>query len=372
MKLYEYLAKEIFRNEGIPLPRGKVAFTLSEAIEIAQEIGFPVAIKSQILAGGRGKAGGITFANNPEEVEKEAYKILGSQLKGLKVDRILVEEKLKIDKELYLSIAIDGNLKSPIIIASPNGGVDIENVPEEHIYKRPLDIGIGLHSYTGMEVGRRLDLEGKLREECSKIVETLYKIFREKDAELVEINPLIVSDGRMIALDAKLNIDDDALFRQKVIPSVLEGDEWELKAKELGLNYVQLDGNIAVMANGAGITMATLDMLAHFGGKPANFLDAGGGAAVEPMAKAIELLLNTKPRVIFINIFGGITRCDDVARAILQVKELLGINLPLVIRLTGTREEEALVLLKEHNLSAFKSMEEAVLKAVTLANGILS
>lgn len=371
MKLFEYLAKDVFRSYGIPTPKGGVATSPEEAVSLAQEIGLPVVIKSQILAGGRGKAGGIVFTENLEEVEKEARRILGSQLKGLQVDRVLVEEKLDIDKELYLSITIDGNTKSPLILASSHGGVDIEEVEDEFIYKRVIDVDVGLLPYVSFDLGRKLGLDDNLREECFKILLALYKVFREKDAELVEINPLIISKGKIIALDARLNIDDDASYRQTEFPRIPEGTEWELKAKELGLNYVQLEGDIAVMANGAGITMATLDMLAQFGGKPANFLDAGGGASVEPMTKAIELLLNTKPKVIFINIFGGITRCDDVAKAIIKVKEILGFKIPLVIRLTGTREEEALTLLRQNDLSAYKVMEEAAKKAVEFSQQVI-
>lgn len=245
--------------------------------------------------------------------------------------------------------------------------MDIEDVSEEYIVKKVVDIDIGVYAYLGREIARKLGMQGDLMNEFSSLVIKMYNLFRKYDAELVEINPLVRSGDKLIALDARFNVDDDALYRHPNLPRLTEGEEWELKAKALGLSYVQLDGDIAVMANGAGITMATLDLLAIFGGRPANFLDAGGGAAVEPMAKALSLLNDTKPKVIFINIFGGITRCDDVARAILKVKKTTDFCAPLVIRLTGTREEEAITVLQENNLSAYKSMEEAARKAVALA-----
>ncbi|MBT9164522.1 MAG: Succinate--CoA ligase (GDP-forming) subunit beta [candidate division WS2 bacterium] len=367
MKLYEYLAKGIFRTEGIPLPEGGVAQTPEEALAIAKDIGYPVAIKSQVLAGGRGKAGGIAFANNEMEVINESARILGSELKGLRVGQVLIEEKLKIDKEYYVSITVDNFIKKPIILASSQGGVDIEDVSEEYIVKKVVDMEVGVYPYLGREIARKMGIKGELMNQFSSLVIKMYDLFRKYEAELVEINPLVRSGDKLIALDARLNVDDDALYRHQDLPRIVEGEEWEIKAKALGLSYVQLDGDIAVMANGAGITMATLDLLAIFGGKPANFLDAGGGAAVEPMAKALSLLNDTKPKVIFINIFGGITRCDDVARAIIEVRKSTDFSAPLVIRLTGTREEEAIQLLQENSLSAYKSMEEAARKAVALS-----
>ncbi len=366
MKLYEYIAKSIFRTEGILLPKGGVAQTPEEALTIAKDIGFPVAIKSQVLTGGRGKAGGIAFANTEIEVINESKRILGSELKGIRVGQVLVEEKSIFDKEYYISITVDNFLKKPIILASSQGGVNIEDVSEEYIVKKVIDMEVGVYPYLGREIARKLGMQGELMNEFSSLVIKMYNLFRKYDAELVEINPLVRSGDTLIALDARLNVDDDALYRHQDLPLVAEGEGWELKAKALGLSYVQLDGDIAVMANGAGITMATLDLLAIFGGKPANFLDAGGGAAVGPMARALSLLNDTKPKVIFINIFGGITRCDDVALAILEVKKTTDFCAPLVIRLTGTREEEAIKILLENNLSAYNSMEKAALKAVAL------
>lgn len=368
MKLYEYLAKDFFRQAQIPVPQGRVCATPEEAAEVCREIG-PVAIKSQILAGARGKAGGIAFAATPEEAREGAARLLGAELRGYRVERVLVEEKLDIAAELYLGLAVEGSARRPLLLASAQGGMAIEEVPERALVKRTLDITWGLQPYQARSVARRLGLEGGVARQFADIALRLWGLFRRYDAELVEINPLAVVGGRLVAADARLNVDDEALFRHPDLPRVEEGTELERKVKELGLSFVQLDGDIAVMANGAGITMATLDVLARYGGKPANFLDAGGGAAAEPMAQAISVLLATAPKVMLINIFGGITRCDEVARAIVQVKEQRGLPVPLVVRLVGTNEEEGAALLHAHGISAFRHMEEAAARAVALAKG---
>lgn len=368
MKLYEYLAKETLAKHGVPTPGGRVATTPDEAAAIAAEIG-PCAVKAQVLVGGRGKAGGIKLANTPEEARARASEILGMDLKGYTVEKVLVERQLHIDKELYLSIAFDANIKKPLIIASAAGGVDIEEVPEKEIVKRPVDIQLGVHPYVGREVARRLGLTGNVAKQFTDILVKLYRIFRELDAELIEVNPLAIVGDQLIAADGKLSIDDDALWRHTDLPKVVEGTPLEQKVQSLGLAFVELDGDIAIMANGAGMAMGTLDAIAHYGGKPANFLDAGGGASVEPTARAIELLLETKPKAMFINIFGGITRCDDVAKAIIQVKETQGIPVPLVVRLVGTNEEEGVRLLQEAGIEAYREMGPAAEKAVALAKG---
>ncbi len=368
MKLYEYLAKENLAKNGVPTPGGKVATTADEAARIAAEVG-PCAIKAQVLVGGRGKAGGIKLAGTPEEARARASEILGMNLKGYIVEKVLVEPKLKIDKELYLSVALDSNAKAPIIIASASGGVNIEEVPEKEIVKRHVDIQVGVYPYLGREIARRIGLEGDIAKQFVNILVKLYAMFRKYDAELVEINPLVVSNGKLIAADGRLNIDDDAMFRHTDIPEVKEGTDLELEVQALGLAFVQLDGDIGIMANGAGMAMGTLDTIAYYGGSPANFLDAGGGASVEPTAKAIEMLLKTKPRAIFINIFGGITRCDDVAKAIVQVKSTLGIPVPLVVRMVGTNEKEGVEILKQAGIEAYREMGEAAQKVVALAKG---
>ncbi|MCL6609959.1 MAG: ADP-forming succinate--CoA ligase subunit beta [Peptococcaceae bacterium] len=368
MKLFEYMGKELFSGYGITVPRGRMASTPGEAAAVAAEIGGEVVVKSQILSGKRGKGGGILFAASPAEAEDAAAKILGSTVQGLKVESVLVEEKIKIDRELYLAITVDGSARKPVLIASASGGMDIEDVPDEDIVKYHIDTFVGLQPYAAREITRRLGLTGPPAGEMNRLLPLLYRIFREKDAELVEINPLVVSGDKLIAADAKVTIDDEALYRQKGLPHVEERTEAEQKAHALGLSYVQLEGNIAVMANGAGITMGTLDTLQHFGGRPANFLDAGGGTGTEATAKALEILLETNPRVILINIFGGITRCDDVANALVKVKNEIGIPVPVVIRLVGTNEETGVRILRENGFEAYRMMREAAAKAVEIAN----
>lgn len=367
MKLFEYMGKEIFAQYGIRVPRGKMVTTPAEAARVAAEIGAPVVIKSQILAGKRGKGGGIKFASSPEEAAALAAAVLGMSVQGFKVEMVLVEEKVKIDKELYAAITIDGSAKRPVLIASAQGGMDIEEVPEDFIVKVYLDPYLGVQPYLARDVTRRLALSGTLAKEMQRLLPLLYKIFQEKDAELVEINPLVVSGESLIAADAKVTIDDEALYRQKDLPRVEERTLLEKMAHDLGLSYVELAGNIAVMANGAGITMGTLDIIQHYGGSPANFLDAGGGTGMETTARALEILLATNPKVILINIFGGITRCDDVANALAKVKKEKGIAVPVVIRLVGTNEEEGVRILKENGFEVYKRMEEAAVKAVELA-----
>lgn len=375
LKLYEYLAKEILGKSGIPTPPGRVAMNPDEVAAVAAEIGAPVAIKAQILAGGRGKAGGIRFADHPEQARAVAKEMFGADLKGFKIDRLLVEKKLKIENELYVGVAVDGAAKLPLLIASAQGGMSIEEVPEKAIVKRPIDITWGLYPYTAREVVRRLGLTGTPARKVAEVLVKLYRVFRAYDAELVEINPLIIAAGEgpgkeeVIAADARLNVDDYALFRHKELPVIDEGTALEKKVKAIGLAYVELDGDIAVMANGAGMAMATLDILSRYGGRPANFLDAGGGASVEPTAQAIDVLVSTKPKAMLINIFGGITRCDDVAKAILWVKQNRGIPVPLVVRLVGTNEAEGVRLLQEAGLNAYRSLDEAAAKVVAAAGG---
>jgi len=368
MKFYEYMAKEAFSKAGIPVPRGGVAGSPEEAARIAAEVGGPVAVKSQVLAGGRGKAGGIKFADTPDEARRVAAEILGMELKGFTVDRVLVEEKLQIDDELYLGFAIDKAVRRPLLIASTEGGVNIEEVADKNIVKRHIDIAWGFKPYEAMQVAFSLGLSVGLARQFASIALKLFSIFREYDVELTEINPLVISGDRVIAADGRLNIDDDSLFRHKGLPTTEEGTEMERRISEIGLAYVELDGDIAVMANGAGITMATLDILKLYGGSPANFLDAGGGASMEPMAKALAMLVETKPKAVLINIFGGITRCDDVANALVKVKESMGLPMPVVVRLVGTNEEEGVEILRNNGLEAYQTLDEAARKVVEEAN----
>lgn len=369
MKLYEHMAKGVLASYGIPVPRGRLCRSPEEAARVAADIG-PVAIKAQVLVGGRGKAGGIRLATTPEEAGAAAQAILGMNLKGYTVHEVYVEEKLEIQQEFYISIAVDPSAKRPLVIASAQGGVNIEDVPAKEIVRLHIPVRWGLMPFATRELARRLGLTGPVARQFSEIALKLFTVFRRYDAELVEVNPLVLVGDSLKAADARLNVDDDALFRHPDLPRVREATELERRVRELGLSFVELDGNIAVMANGAGITMATLDTLQHFGGQPMNFLDAGGGAAAEPMADALEALVSTGPRVILINIFGGITRCDEVARAILAARERVGIPMPLVVRLVGTNEAQGVELLSEHGIRAFRSMEEAARHAVAQAQAL--
>lgn len=366
MKLYEYLGKELFSRYDIPVPRGKVVANADEAAEAAAELG-DVVIKSQVLTGKRGKAGGIAFASDPEVVKKEAARILNMSFNGFSADKLLVEEKIQIDQELYLALTVDGSAQRPVVLASLDGGMDVEEVAEERMIRWPVDIAIGLQAYMIREICRRMGVSGDLQNQFLKLLPKLYRMFRELDAELAEINPLALTPQGLVAADAKVTIDEDALYRHPQLPRISEKTALELKAEELDLAYVELEGDIAVMANGAGITMATLDMVQHYGGQPANFLDFGGGADVEKTFQSLELLLGTDPKVLLINIFGGITRCDVVAEAFVRVKESKGIDLPVSFRLVGTNESEGRAILEKVGIKTFNGMDEAVRHAVELA-----
>lgn len=370
MKLYEYLAKQRLAEHGVPTGGGIVCTTPAEAEEAARKIG-PCAVKAQVLVGGRGKAGGIKLANTPEEAREKAGEILGMNLKGFIVDKVLVDPQIKIEKEYYVSITLDGLAKLPLIMASAAGGVEIESVPHDQIVFSHVDITVGLLPFQAREISRKIGLTGDLAKQFTKILQGMYAAFRKHDAELVEINPLALTDGgtRLVAADGRFNVEDDALFRHPEFPTVEEGTELEKKVKAIGLAFVQLDGDIAVMANGAGMAMGTLDVLSYYGGRPANFLDAGGGSGVEPTAQAFDALLGTNPKAIFVNIFGGITRCDLVAEAIIQVKKTKGIGVPLIVRMVGTNDVRGRELLAENGIAAYTEMGEAARAAVTAAYG---
>lgn len=367
MKLYEYMGKEFFGRYGLPVPRGRVVENAAQAAAAARELGVEVVLKTQVLTGKRGKSGGIAFAATPEEAAREADRLLQLPLQGMVARKLLVEEKLKIERELYLALTVDGAARSPVILASLDGGMDVEEVPAGRMIRWPVDPNIGVQPFMVREIVRRLGAPGEAGAGLAKFLPALYRLFKDLDAELVEINPLACTPQGLVAADAKVTIDDDALYRHPELPRIREKTDLELKAEEMDLAYVELGGDIAVMANGAGITMATLDMVQHYGGTPANFLDFGGGAGVEKTAQALELLLGTNPRAILINIFGGITRCDDVARAFAQVKEKQGINIPVSFRLVGTNEAEGRAILEKAGVKAFQSMDEAVRHAVDLA-----
>ena len=366
MKLFEHLGKKLFYRYDIPIPRGRLVESAEEAAEAAAELG-DVVIKSQVLTGKRGKAGGIAFATSPIGARKEAERILKTKLNGLRVEKLLVEEKLQIDRELYLALTIDEAARCPILLASLDGGIDVEDVAEERMIKWPIDITIGLQDYMVREICRLMGVTGDLKKDFSGILPKLYRLFRELDAELTEINPLALTPNGLVAADAKVTIDDDSLYRHPQLPRFRGKTALELKAEELNLAYVELSGDIAVMANGAGITMATLDMVQYYGGSPANFLDFGGGADVAKTSQALELLLGTAPKVLLINIFGGITRCDVVAEAFVRVRESKGITLPVSFRLVGTNENEGRAILEKVGIKTFDLMDDAVSHAVQLA-----
>jgi succinyl-CoA synthetase beta subunit len=368
VKLYEYMAKGVLAEAGVPIPRGRLCRTPEEAAAACRDLG-PVAVKAQVLVGGRGKAGGIQVADTPEQAEAAARRILGMDLKGYTVEMVYCEQKLAIGQELYLSLTFDPGAKRPLLIASASGGMAIEEVPEKAIIKRGIPVAWGLQPYMAYQVARRLGLGGDLAREFSSLACKLYGAFVRLDAELVEINPLAVVDGRLVAADARLNVDDDAVGRHGELPRTSEATPLEAKVRALGLAFVQLEGDIAVMANGAGITMATLDVLQHYGGRPMNFLDAGGGSAAGPTAEALALLFGTRPKAVLVNIFGGITRCDEVAKAIVQVREghPEARDVPLVVRLVGTNEAEGHALLRAAGIDAFRSMQQAAERVVALA-----
>lgn len=375
MKVHEYQAKEIFKKYGIPTPKEKMCQNIDEVIiAAAKEIGVPCVIKAQVMVGGRGKAGGIKVAKNENEVKDYAEKILGMEIKGIPVKKVLVSEAVSIASEAYLGIINDRTTKKTVMMACKEGGVEIEEIAKqrpEAIYKVYADPLVGLMSHKAREIGLFLYKEPKRAFECASITEKLYKLFIELDSSLAEINPLVVdTSGKLIALDAKLNFDDNGLYRHPDVESMRDresGDEDELLAREQDLSYVKLSGNIGCVVNGAGLAMATMDLVKHFGGEPANFLDIGGSSSPEKVKNALEILLKDKNvKVIFFNIFGGITRCDDVANGILQAKKDLNIKQPIIARLTGTNEDKAMEILKEAGLIFTQTMDQGAKKAIEL------
>ncbi len=367
MKLYEYLAKESFAEYGIPTPEGRVVDCADEAYDVAEELGKPVVVKSQVLSGKRGKAGGIQFADTPEETRDFASNLLGSQIQGYNVNKVLVEEKLGIDEELYLGLTLDPSNQCPVLIASSRGGMSIEEVPDRYIVREPVDIKWGLYPHHIRSVAERLELSSDVAGQLSKIALALFELFCDNDAELTEINPLAICSGDLVAADARLNINGDSIYRQPQWPDTEIRSDVEQEVTDLGLSYVQLDGEIAVMANGAGTTMATMDILQHYDRQAMNFLDCGGGAGMETTQEALKILAGTRPQVLLVNIFGGITRCDDVARAIANVKEEGLLKDPLVVRLVGTNEEQGIEILQEYGIDAYRSLQEAARQAVKIA-----
>ena len=375
MKLLEHEAKSIFSEYGIPVPEGEPATSSSEARKIAAKLNTSVAIKAQIPVAGRGKAGGILFADTPAEAEMAAKKLLDTQIRGIEVDSVLVEEKISILKELYFGITVDRSRRSYVAVASSEGGMEIEDVASrlpEKISKIFVDPLYGFRSYHARQIAAELGYEGKRMLNLAGILSKQYEVAMDYDAELAEMNPLVeTSDGRFVAADTRLIIDDNALYRHpkfKKRQAEKTGlAPQELEARKSGLAYVKLNGSIGVIGNGAGLVMATLDSIQLYGGKPANFLDVGGGASSDKMAAALNIVLSDPGvDVVFVNILGGITRCDEVARGILEAKRRTGFRKPMVIRLMGTNEEEGRRLLTDAGIHVLHSMEEAAGKAVEI------
>jgi succinyl-CoA synthetase beta subunit len=385
MKIHEYQGKELLRKFGVPVPRGVVAHTPEEAFNAAKELGTDVVVvKAQIHAGGRGKGGGVKLAKSPEEARELASQILGMKLvthqtgpEGQEVRVLLVEEGLPIDKEFYLGIVLDRASGRPVFMASSAGGMDIEEVAAhtpEKILKETIDPAIGFRAYQARKLAFGLGLPADLINQAAKFMQSLYTAYEQMDATLLEINPfLLTKDKRLIALDAKVNFDDNAMFRHKDFADLRDLNEeepLEIEASKFDLNYIKLDGNIACMVNGAGLAMATMDIIKLAGGEPANFLDVGGGASQERVEAAFKILLaDENVEAVLINIFGGIVRCDMVARGVVGAAKNLGLSLPVVVRLEGTNVEEGQRVIRESglNFTVAKGMRDAAEKVVGLA-----
>jgi len=378
LKLFEHEAKAIFAKYNIPTPRGELIASPARALEIASKINVPVAVKAQILAAGRGKAGGIFFASSPREAELAVKKLLSTEIKGFKVRSVLVEEKVPIERELYFSVAVDRSNRCYVAIASSEGGIEIEEVAAaapEKIVKVFIDPLRDFHLSHARRIAKRLGYSGGQMQNLATIFLKLYNVAMDCDAELAEMNPLVETpEGKFVAADARLIIDDNALyrhpeFRERVIKEEkAELPPLELEARKSGLAYVKLEGNVGVIGNGAGLVMATLDAIQLYGGNPANFLDVGGGASADVMSAALNLVFSDSGvDVVFINILGGITRCDEVAKGILEAKRQVGFLKPVVVRLVGTNEEEGKRILTEAGIHVLDSMEEAAKRAVEIA-----
>ena len=384
MKIHEYQAKSVLSRFGVPVPRGEVAFTAAEAADIMRRLGGDLAVvKAQIHAGGRGKGGGVKIARSPEEAERLAKQMLGMTLvthqtgpEGKTVGRLLIEEGLQIDRELYISIVIDRASACPVVIASAAGGMDIEEVAAsepEKILREYVDRRTGLVSFQARKLAFGMELPAAATAKFVKLLESLYRAFIETDASMIEINPLILTKGGdLLALDAKVSFDDNALYRHpdlKELRDANEEDPLEVEASKFSLNYIRLDGNIGCMVNGAGLAMATMDIIKLAGGEPANFLDVGGGANAEQIKNAFRILMADKNvKAVLINIFGGILRCDVLAQGVIAAVTELGVPVPIVVRMEGTNVEEGKRMLRESGLSftTADSMGEAAEKVVAL------
>ncbi|MFC6875033.1 ADP-forming succinate--CoA ligase subunit beta [Halobellus marinus] len=373
MRLHEYQAKGVFADAGIPVPDSDLATTVEEVLEAVEDIGFPAAIKAQVHVGGRGKAGGIKIATNEEEARQYAEEILGMDLKGYTVDKVLVEAGVDFENELYVGITMDRGEGMPVAMVSTEGGVDIESVAEENpeaIAREHIDPAFGLHSYQARKIVYDAGIAGDIAGDVASILSTLYDLYESKDASEIEINPVMVTaDREVVAADAVMNIDEDALFRQPDLAEMEDEaaeDELEAKANEYGFDYVRLSGNVGIIGNGAGLVMTTLDLVDHYGGAPANFLDIGGGAKAERVTNALDMVFSDEnvDAVVF-NIFGGITRGDEVAKGINEALEQFDeIPKKVVVRLAGTNAEEGMEILNTDLVDVEATLEDAVQRAV--------
>ena len=385
MNLHEYQSKARFGRFGIPVPMGKVATTPQEAYEIAREIGSTVVVKAQVLAGGRGKAGGVKLAHTPDEAEQMANQILGMKIKGLTVRKVLIDPAANIGTEIYLGVTNDRAAGRPVMMASSEGGVEIEQVAHDNpnaIIREHIDPFLGLRDYQARNLASGINLPREQWKAFTRIAHALYATYMQSDATLAEINPLVITkEGQLIALDGKMSIDDNALFRQSELAELRDIDaeaKEVIQARAAGLSYVKLDGQIGCMVNGAGLAMTTMDMTKLYGGDdigPANFLDIGGGAQADKVAAALRIILSdSNVKSILFNIFGGITRCDEVARGILQALGEVPSQLPMIVRLNGTNAEEGREIIKSANIPNLHyadTLTEAAQMAVAAAKGDL-
>ncbi|HBY09408.1 MAG TPA: ADP-forming succinate--CoA ligase subunit beta [Chloroflexi bacterium] len=379
MKLHEYQSKLIFAEYGVPIPKGRVAATAAEARQIAEELGGRVVIKSQVLVGGRGKAGGIRLAKNPEEAEEVATQILSMEIKGLPVRKVLVDEAANIETEIYLGITNDRAARKPVMMASAAGGVEIEQVAAEtpeKIIKVHIDPLLGLRDYQARDIAAEIDLPRELWRDFGKIANGLWEAYKNSDANLAEINPLVITaDQKLVAVDGKMVLDDNALFRHPTLAEKRDLDieaAAEIEARKYGLSFIKLDGNIGCMVNGAGLAMTTMDIIKLFGGEPANFLDIGGGASADKVTAAFRIILaDPNIKAVLINIFGGITRGDVVAKGILAAIKEVQPKVPMVVRLVGTNAEEGRQLLADADMVTAGTLADAAQKSVAAAKGEL-
>lgn len=379
MKLHEYQSKIIFSKYGVPIPKGSIVSNAADARQVAEELGGFVVVKSQVLVGGRGKAGGIRLAKSPKEAEELAAQILGMTIKGLPVRKVLIDEAANIENEIYLGITNDRSSRRPVIMASSAGGVDIEEVARvspEKIVRVHIDPLLGLKDYQSRDIAAGIDLPRDLWKDFSRICKGLWQAYFLNDATLAEINPLVITkDDQLLAVDGKMLIDDNALFRHPELSEMRDIDEEaksETEARKFGLSYIKLDGNIGCMVNGAGLAMTTMDIVKLFHGEPANFLDIGGGANSDKVSAALRIIMtDDNVKVVLINIFGGITRCDEVAKGILVAIDEVKPKIPMVVRLVGTNYEEGNRLLANANLITADSLVAAAKKAVEAATGKL-